>query len=248
MFLILSSANIVVSTIVLFELRLTSASGYLVVQSLITVTSLAIYMRFRRSLNGVDQAPETELIAVSKESRLQYIVVTTLLVIVVLATLINLFLALYVPTNVYDSMTQHISRVGDWFHHSSLRLFYAQNPIQNTFPPNAEILILLSVTFLKSNILANLVEWISAIGTSLVIYGIAVLPGFASSVSLLSALMYLSLHMVMRNYQRYCQPGVYKSKLGHIPGSRKNLSRLSTYTENNAAGFDQLQFYRCHKP
>jgi len=96
---------------------------------------------------------------------------------VVLVYLTGAVLIIFVPQNNYDSMTYHLSRVGYWMQHQSLTPWPTPNPRQTTSPLNAELGILWTTLLTRSDRLAGFVQWFSAIGTALAIYGISQLMG-----------------------------------------------------------------------
>lgn len=106
---------------------------------------------------------------------------------------LNLFLAIYVPPNTYDSMTYHLARIAYWMQQQSLEHFYTRNVRQTTFPFNAEILIMHSLMFLKRDFLAGLVQYVSGLGSAAVVYLISRSLDFSKGASLFSACLFLSL-------------------------------------------------------
>ncbi len=196
-FFILACANIVFSTIVLSELHRISPAGYLFLQSVIAAVSGGIYVTFRsRFMRTLNETPGKSLI-VDYGPHFPKVIMVGLFLAIAAVALINLFLAIYVPPNNYDSMTYHLSRVGYWNQIGSLRQYQTDNFQQTQYPPNAEILILWTVVFLKSDFLANLVQWLSYIGVGFVVYGVSNTLGYGHRSSLFSALIYLSLPMVV---------------------------------------------------
>jgi 4-amino-4-deoxy-L-arabinose transferase-like glycosyltransferase len=196
-FMLLASGNIVLCTYILSEFSFISVPGYLMIQTFFALASWGLQFKFRKHFKpagieikndeqpspGVDYFPKWLLIG--------------LLSVILLTALINLFLSVYVPPNNSDSMTYHLSRVGYWLQQGSLHHYYTHKWTQNTLPPNAEIIILWSITFLKSDILANMVQWIAYCGIGLAIYLIARLLGHGQRTSVFASLIYLSLPMVV---------------------------------------------------
>jgi len=196
-FILLAAANIVLSTYILSAFSFISAPGYLIIHTFFALASWGLQFKFRNHFNpseieikndgqssiGVDYLPKWLLIG--------------LLSVILLTALINLFLSVYVPPNNWDSMTYHMSRVGYWLQHGSLHHYYTHKWTQNALPPNAEIIILWSVTLLKSDILANMVQWIAYCGIGLAIYLIARILGNGQRSSVFASLIYLSLPMVV---------------------------------------------------
>ncbi len=77
-----------------------------------------------------------------------------------LTTLITAFIS---PPNNWDSMTYHMSRVEFWIQNKAIFFFKTNNPRQNILSPFSEFLILHIQILSKSDIFANLVQWISLI-------------------------------------------------------------------------------------
>jgi hypothetical protein len=96
-----------------------------------------------------------------------------LCVVVVAIYLFGAFLILNVPPNNSDAMSYHLARVGYWQQNASLSPWPTHDLRRTTFPPNAEISILWSVTFLKDARFAGLVQWTAALIAGLAIFGLA---------------------------------------------------------------------------
>jgi 4-amino-4-deoxy-L-arabinose transferase-like glycosyltransferase len=194
--LVLGAANIIFSTYVLSELRWINSYGYLAVQAVIAVATLLVFFMFRQKVSPSRHTAHFDGAPISQDVFLKKVLLV-LLGAISLAALVNLFLAIYVPPNNYDSMTYHLSRVGYWLQHMTLRHYYTQDARQTFSPPDAEILILWVVAFLKSDLLANCFQWLAYCGTGVAVYCTGRVLGFSRRGSLFSALTYLSLPMVV---------------------------------------------------
>jgi len=114
-----------------------------------------------------------------------------LTICVTLAYLILAYINVLVPPNNVDSMTAHMSRVGYWLQHQSLRSWpNTQNPFQITYPINAQISILWTVLFSGSDRYAAFVQYGGALLGFVSIYGIAKNLGASTSQSLYAALLW----------------------------------------------------------
>ena len=84
--------------------------------------------------------------------------------------------ALISPPNNFDSMTYHLARVAQWIQHKDVNFYPTSIPRQNYSMPLAEYAILHIQVLSRSDIFANLVQWvsfcISILGVSLVVKGL----------------------------------------------------------------------------
>ena len=89
--------------------------------------------------------------------------------IVVCATGVVAFTA---PTNTWDSLTYHMSRVAHWTQNQSVRSYATGIDWQNGMGPGSEFLVLQSYVLAQGDRLANLVQWLamvfSLVGVSLI--------------------------------------------------------------------------------
>ena len=113
-----------------------------------------------------------------------------LLIGVAVIYVLGAILIISLPQNTFDSMTYHLSRVGYWLQHETLFPWDTPNPRQTTFPINAELGILWTVLFSKSDRFAGFVQWFSAVGIGLTIFGLARLMKFTRSQGLFAALIW----------------------------------------------------------
>ncbi len=196
-FMLLAAANIILSTYILSEFSFISAPGYLVIHTLFALASWGLQIRFGKHFKFADIQVKDDERSSSEFDYFPKWILIGLLSVILFTTLINLFLSVYVPPNNWDSMTYHLSRVGYWLQHGSLHHFYTHKWTQNALPPNAEILILWIIAFLKSDILANMVQWIAYCGIGLGIYLMARNLGHGQRTSAFASLIFLSLPMVV---------------------------------------------------
>lgn len=83
---------------------------------------------------------------------------------------ISFFLAVYAPVNQWDSTTYHFARIALWIQHKSLEHFETSSVRQVMFPPNAEILYLWFLMFIKKDFLAGMVQFLSFCGSVWVLF------------------------------------------------------------------------------
>lgn len=104
--------------------------------------------------------------------------------------LVGAILSIQYPQNNFDSMTYHLSRVGYWMQHGSLAPWVTPNPRQTTFPINAELGILWTTIFLRSDRLSGMIQWTAWLVSSFAIYGLARLLGASRKQSIFAALLW----------------------------------------------------------
>jgi len=119
-----------------------------------------------------------------------------LALVVVAGCAYELFLLTTTPPNNWDSMHYHLARVAAWHAHRSLDYFPTHNAIENVYPPNAELLVLWTVTFLGRDLLAALPQFVAALATSASVFAIARRLGYDSRCSAFSALLFPTLTIV----------------------------------------------------
>jgi len=75
----------------------------------------------------------------------------------------TLLIALLSPPNNYDSMTYHMARVAEWIQHQNVKFYPTAIPRQNYSMPFAEYVVLQFQILSRSDLYANLVQWLSFI-------------------------------------------------------------------------------------
>ena len=75
----------------------------------------------------------------------------------------TLLIALLSPPNNYDSMTYHMARVAEWIQHQNVNFYPTAIPRQNYSMPFAEYVVLQFQILSRSDLYANLVQWLSFI-------------------------------------------------------------------------------------
>ena len=82
-------------------------------------------------------------------------------------------LAVWVPPNTLDSLTYHLSRIGYYLQFRGFDPFPTPDPRLIVFPANAEILILWTAAFLRSDRLAGMVQLAGWAASAVAVYGLA---------------------------------------------------------------------------
>ncbi len=75
----------------------------------------------------------------------------------------TLLIALLSPPNNFDSMTYHMARVAEWIQHQNVNFYPTAIPRQNYSMPFAEYVVLQFQILSRSDLYANLVQWLSFI-------------------------------------------------------------------------------------
>ncbi|MEE8574364.1 MAG: glycosyltransferase family 39 protein, partial [Thermodesulfobacteriota bacterium] len=195
---ILASANIVFTTVVLSELNFVSSSGYLLAEFIVAIVSVLFVVKFVKSKSPpLLISIKLSDLKLSGPERTEGTVLWGFFIATLLVTLTSLAIAVLVPQNSYDGMTYHLSRIGYWLQNGTLRHYYTQEWRQVYMAPNAEILVLWTVAFLKSDIIANTIQWTAYCVTGLVIYRIARTMESCRRSALFAALVYLTLKLTV---------------------------------------------------
>jgi hypothetical protein len=108
----------------------------------------------------------------------------------------ELFLVVATPPNNWDSMHYHLARVAAWHAQRNLGYFPTHNAIENVYPPNAELLVLWTVTFLGRDLLAALPQLLASLATAASVFVIARRLGYERRASAFSALLFPTLTIV----------------------------------------------------
>ena len=108
----------------------------------------------------------------------------------------ELFLIVATPPNNWDSMHYHLARVAAWHARRSLGYFPTHNAIENTYPPNAELLVLWTFVWLGRDLLAALPQLFAGLATSVSVFVIARRLGYDRACSAFSALLFPTLTIV----------------------------------------------------
>jgi len=116
---------------------------------------------------------------------------------VIIAFLGGAALILATPQNNYDSMTYHLSRIGYWMQHKNLAPWLTPNPRQTTSPINAELGLLWTTLLSGTDRLTGFVQWFSALGTAVTIFGLARLMGAKRSQGAFAGMIWLTFPQII---------------------------------------------------
>jgi hypothetical protein len=108
----------------------------------------------------------------------------------------ELFLVVATPPNNWDSMHYHLARVAAWHAHGSLGYFPTHNSIENAYPPNAELLVLWTVTFLGRDVFAALPQLAASLTTAASVFAIGRRLGHGRRAAAFAALLFPTLTIV----------------------------------------------------
>ena len=102
----------------------------------------------------------------------------------------TLIVALCAPPNTWDSMTYHMARVAQWYDHGTVTFYPTAIDRQLWQPPCAEYLLLVVYAVLGgADYLANLPQWIAAVGAAVAAMEIARLLGASRPTQYVAALV-----------------------------------------------------------
>jgi hypothetical protein len=122
--------------------------------------------------------------------------VALLALAVALGVAYELFLVVATPPNNWDSMHYHLARVAAWHAQHDLGYFPTHNAIENVYPPNAELLVLWTVTFLGRDVLAALPQLLASLAGAASVFVIARRLGYERHTAAFSALLFPTLTIV----------------------------------------------------
>lgn len=190
---LLSFANIIlVSELAGLFNRLNDRFFFLGIHSLILFFSIIIWKKWKMPLLF------TPVQNVWKEIRSKnlwmFFTKNPLLVILGLAVfvfyLINLLLIMKVAPNNYDGLVAYIARIGYWLQHGNFKPWPTWNIGQTQYPLNAQIQIMWSILFWRTDTFAGIVQWFAAVFGVVSIFGMARLMQKTFSQSLFAALIF----------------------------------------------------------
>ncbi|MDD5019730.1 MAG: hypothetical protein PHS61_04840, partial [Candidatus Omnitrophica bacterium] len=191
LFVLFGSAVIIFSTYALSLMRRIQPFGYLIFHA---VFFFGIFLLRRKRHSG----PVLQSIAPFKAAEIKkhplIMIMGGALAIFLIS---SLFLGFFVPPNNWDSMSYHLSRVGYWRQHGTLAPYAIQDMRQLYLLPNAEILLLWPIVFLKSDVLAFLPQWVSYVGVMGLVFLLARHLEFSLFPSLFSAFIWASCTEIM---------------------------------------------------
>jgi len=184
-------AIIIVSTYILSLMKQIQPPGYLIIHA---VFLLGLFL-LRRKGYPAFIFPTGVSFDFGEIKKHPLIAVMGFALVVFLIT--SFFLGFFVPPNNWDSMSYHLSRVGYWLQNKTLAPYQVQDTRQLYLLPNAEILLLWPIVFLKSDVLAFLSQWLSYIGVISLVFLMARYFKFSLFSSLFSAFVWASCTEIM---------------------------------------------------
>ena len=149
---------ILISTEILSIFNLITFS-WIIISWTFSLAGVVIVLMYRwRSQGNLDlsSTSDNKVQNINKPQRVHIfygVIITTIL-------LITLVIALKAPPNNFDSMTYHMARISHWIQNQSIRYYPTAIPRQNYSMPLAEYAILHLQLLSKSDLYANLVQWI----------------------------------------------------------------------------------------
>ncbi|MBA4319138.1 MAG: hypothetical protein C0412_12125 [Flavobacterium sp.] len=96
-----------------------------------------------------------------------------LILSVIVTYIVGFILVLKVAPNNYDALTGHIARVGYWLQHGNFKPWPTWFTVQTEYPINAQIQVLWSILFWRTDTFAGFTQWIASIVSIVAIYGIS---------------------------------------------------------------------------
>ena len=115
---------------------------------------------------------------------------------VVLGIAYELFVGIASPPNNWDSMHYHLTRVAAWHAQRDLGFFPTHNAIENVYPPNAELLVLWTITFVGRDVFAALPQLFASLATAASVFAIGRRLGYDLRAAAFSALLFPTLTIV----------------------------------------------------
>ncbi|NQU17135.1 MAG: glycosyltransferase family 39 protein [Candidatus Saganbacteria bacterium] len=100
-----------------------------------------------------------------------------MIVLIIIIVLITVFLALFSPPNNYDAMTYHMSRVAHWMQNHNIEHYPTHIIRQLIMPPMAEFMVLNLQILSGNDYFANFIQWLSMIGSLIIVSLIAKILG-----------------------------------------------------------------------
>jgi len=179
------SAEVVAAAELLSLVHSVRPLGYVLVEVALLLVALAAWVRVGRPRPPLPSRPSFRLSIVG------------LLALAVLVGLgYELFVLVASAPNNWDSMHYHLARVAAWHAQRDLGYFPTHNSIENAYPPNGELLVLWTVTFLGRDLLAALPQFFASLATAASVFVIARRLGYERRAAAFSALLFPTLTIV----------------------------------------------------
>src|SRR5437588_12738926 len=186
---LIGAAEVVGLTLVLSPFKAATARGYLVGQALVGFAMLVVWWRARR--------PLPRLPAIDRRTVVQRPLLLARAITIGLTAAFQLFLAIAVPPNNWDSMTYHLPRAAAWYQRHAVGYIADANTERlNIFPANGEIATLYTFALVHSDRLAALPQYLAGIALLVACYATARGVGFARAASIFATLILGSLSQI----------------------------------------------------
>lgn len=130
-------------------------------------------------------------------SAIKFPLLTLLIGSTVYVYLIYALKIIVVPPYNWDSLTQHLSRIGYWLQYQSFYPWPTTKLSQTMFPMNAELGILWTILWWGNDQLAGFVQWITVPVIMIGIYGLVRLLGYSRSQGVFTAFLWATLTQVL---------------------------------------------------
>jgi hypothetical protein len=192
--LILASASIVASSIVLSLMRQLTRPGLLTAQLVVAVVSVSAWVWIRKPTRSTIRPPDLRRFVAAVRS---HPVVAVLGFFVIAALAFEFVLAVAVAPNNWDGVSYHLSRAAYWLQYKSAFRFPGGSFAQLDHPAASEMLLAWTLSLSGSDRFAALVQWASAIGCGLCVFLGAVLLGFRRAQAAFAAGLFLLLPIVI---------------------------------------------------
>ncbi|HSA06085.1 MAG TPA: hypothetical protein P5556_02785 [Candidatus Gastranaerophilales bacterium] len=118
-------------------------------------------------------------------------------ILFIFSSLISLFLAVYAPVNLWDSMSYQIARIPFWIQHGALAHFETSSVRQVIFPPNSELLTLWHMLFIRKDFLIGIIPYFSYLASIFLIYNFLSYLKLSTARILWAIFVFASLPMVI---------------------------------------------------
>ncbi len=152
-------SQVILSFEFLSFLKLINVPAFLILNFFVFIISLFLWKKYNRKFL------ETSWIKIGYKNIQKAIfkdkILFFLTVFFIFASVVNLFLAVYAPTNLWDSMIYQVARVPFWIQHGTLAHFETSSVRQVMFPPNSDLFLLWILMFIKKDFLLGLVQYLS---------------------------------------------------------------------------------------
>jgi Dolichyl-phosphate-mannose-protein mannosyltransferase len=178
---LVAAGEVVLLTEALSLVDAVGAAGYAVGELALLAAALAVWLRRGR--------PLPHLPKVSADTVRAHPVLVFLGFVVVVAFGYQAFLTLTTPPNNWDSFAYHLARAAEWLQRGEVDYYPAHSESVNAPQPNAEILILHTFAFAKSDTFAAVPQLLAELACLVAVFGIATRLGLSRPAAAFAALV-----------------------------------------------------------